>query len=120
MTASKKKDVISKLEALQTLFHEQLPERMAAIECLWQTCCHDDVNEHDFFELQRLCHSIVGLGGTFGAADITEAARDLDVTLKPIVENKQVISESQKQHITGLIALLEQAIQQWQPTGVFV
>ena len=121
MANSKNANTKSKLEALQLVFYEQLPERMIAIEHLWQACCGESFDKRDISELHRLSHSLAGLAGSFGAAEISKSAHELDVVLGSIIDSEeQSISDEQKQYIDELTVMLKLVVKQWKPADFFV
>lgn len=94
-----------RLAELQALFQQQLPGRLAEIRRSWQQLNgHWDAEE--LTRLHRMCHSLAGSGGTFGAHDVGQAARALEQRLKALTGSDARPDERSVQQLEALLETL--------------
>ncbi len=77
------------LEKLKAEYKAQLPEKLHTIANEWQQLCLQWKPE-TIVVLHRNVHSLIGTSGTFGFADISKTARELELLLKPLLEQKDL------------------------------
>jgi diguanylate cyclase (GGDEF)-like protein len=81
-----KPDLAARLEALRQEYILQLPQRLLAIEELWAGLMNGaGWSSAPARELHRLTHNLTGSGKTFGFAEVSEVARELEQLLKAAV-----------------------------------
>ena len=64
-----------RLAELQAIFHAQLPGKIDEIKVSWEELRQNWSNEQ-LSKLHRMTHSLAGSGGTFGAQEVGQAARN--------------------------------------------
>lgn len=87
--------VQKKLDQLIKLYSKNLPDKILAIETLWnQLLQHWDlVLFHDF---HREVHSLCGSSGTYGYIELSKAARQMEIFIKTILNDELMNSEKQE------------------------
>ena len=116
MSDTKKPNPTEQLAVLQALFRKQLPDRFVAIEQVWKDFSQKPT-EAGVKELHRSVHSLAGSGGTFGANDISQAARDAEVLLKSVRVEGGKFDTALQQQISAKLAYLKQVIDAWLATA---
>jgi chemotaxis protein histidine kinase CheA len=76
-----KATVNEKIARLRSLFLEQLPQRMAEIEDLWNRV-RDGADGQALIELHRKIHSLKGTGRSFGFAAIGDGVEPLEAIVR--------------------------------------
>jgi len=112
-------EVTKKLTVLQKKFHQQLPGKIAEIECMWEEVANDEDATLTLKEFHRLIHSLAGSGGTFGATSISKTAQDLEFMLMGLLDNPEItppFSGDIQQKANDLILKIRQAINEWAPS----
>ena len=118
MSETKKADVAAQLAALQKVFSEQLPERMAHIQLLWDSAQHESEPMAALQELHLKAHSLAGSGGTFGAMVVSKAANALENACKEVIENKQSLDSDATDAIQAAFNKLNKVVIEWGPSDV--
>jgi diguanylate cyclase (GGDEF)-like protein len=95
------------IQARSVTFAELLPARLAEIDAAWESPSRSP-GSHDLAVLQRLAHSLHGAGATFGLAELSRAARELEQYLASLGQPVALTSE-QRTRIGQLIAALKAA-----------
>lgn len=96
-----------KLDALIKIYSLKLPEKIHAIEILWEKLQrHWDLTS--FQNFHREVHSLCGSAGTYGYMEISKAARSMEIFLKTILD-KESISDSDRKTITDYLHKLKSA-----------
>lgn len=72
---------------LKVEYASQLPQKLEAIANDWKSL-QAQWNPETITLLHRNVHSLIGTSGTFGFTDLSKSARELETTLKPLIENK--------------------------------
>lgn len=103
MTTDKTPDISDKLAALQRRYYEQLPDKIHQMESAWQNYNADSHDQNLLEDLYRQAHTLMGTAGTFGAVNLSRAAKELDAFLKLVNENKTVPSEDEINVISRII-----------------
>jgi diguanylate cyclase (GGDEF)-like protein len=98
-------------EKLQTLFisyAKKLPNIINAIAKQWSNLQeHYDLEQ--FKNFHRDVHSLCGSAGTYGYIELGKSARQLEIYLKSLLNNRELTNE-QKNEITRLLTELEKAL----------
>lgn len=102
----------AKLKALSDAYAAQLPEKLEQIEQAWKHLPTDEWDREGFETLHRKVHSLTGSGKTFGFAELSVAARNLEVCLKLHMQAKSALSAAQRDQIQDLLAKLHQTMGQ--------
>ncbi len=116
MSDNKKRSPDEQLAALRMTFYKQLPEKLAHIEQTWKAV-EQSLNDADIKELHRSVHSLTGSGGTFGANDISQAAREMEVLLKSIITAGGKVDAVLRRQISDRVAHLKQVVNAWRVTA---
>jgi len=90
----KKNDLVEGILKLRKKYIESLPEKITAIDYVWDKILNEPMYESYLKELQRQTHSLAGSGSTFGCQSITDIARDLNKLCKNILQSKSALSQS--------------------------
>jgi HPt (histidine-containing phosphotransfer) domain-containing protein len=72
--------------SIREYFAGRLPGRLQEIEEGWRQVRETAWNEEAVKTFHRLAHSLAGAGATFGFASVSEAARALELRLKPALQ----------------------------------
>jgi HPt (histidine-containing phosphotransfer) domain-containing protein len=103
-------------EAIRTVISElrddyasALPGRVAQIEQLWRRLVAEEAPPAELEELIRMAHGIAGSGATFGFAQASHAARELEYSLEPYQAAGALPAAAEREGVAGLIATLKQA-----------
>lgn len=104
-----------KLAKLQSEFKLSLPQKVADIEQLWNSILSGKESDSAIHDCHRLSHTLVGTGGTFGAIEVSTAARELEQALKSLSNNSDLSSEI-KSLVSSLIVNLTDIAINWQPS----
>ena len=102
-------DLQAQLKILGDAYATQLPEKLQQIEQAWAELPPTGWDENGFESLHRMVHSLAGSGKTFGFSLLGDAARALEQYLKPLVQEKKELSDSQRNRIQELMRELRQA-----------
>ena len=106
-TATEKKQ--EKLHKLQEKYISQLPERLSALNEVWQKAINnDDVSALE--ELRQLAHNMAGSAGTFGFGAVSVEARNLEQLLRNTEVNQALNKDDQEKINDGLkriVSLIE-------------
>lgn len=76
-------DKQTRLQELQSQYVTQLPEKLNAIDTIWQKA-RDSKNPIHLPQLRQLAHNLAGSAGTFGFPDVSIEARKLEELIKSI------------------------------------
>lgn len=98
------------LAALSAEFRGELPERLAAINTLWDSVVAGRHDAAQMDELIRAVHKIAGSAGTFGLAALGDAAAAMEARLEPYRGTAQRLDDVVREDITGLLNQLRQAV----------
>ena len=102
-----------KLQALFTIYTKNLPEKIQSIETQWQKLLIN-WNLVPFQNFHRDVHSLSGSAGTYGYAELSTVARQMEVFLKSLLDNDAITSEHQEQ-ITAYIKQLKLVLSEQLP-----
>jgi diguanylate cyclase (GGDEF)-like protein len=83
---TKSPTLLAKLAELQKKYREQLPARLEELRQLWHATMQGDGDPTALKDLVRYCHALAGSGTTFGFAEVTRVARQMENTLRPFAE----------------------------------
>lgn len=101
------KDLTEKLQLLFATYHKSLPAKIADIEGKWQKL-QIEWNEQLFQDFLRAAHTLHGSAGTYGYTTVSEAAAQLELYLKSLV-NKTPTTEDLST-ISGLFTVLKTTV----------
>ena len=121
-TDSKNKNITEQLAALQELFRKQLPQKIEALEKPWIFLRDHEITEEGLQEIHRIAHTLAGSGGTFGAGEISQIARRLEIRLKEILQKCSITQDCLTpyniQEINTCIEDLKSTALTWQPSSI--
>lgn len=121
MAAATESELAKKLAALQVMFQQRLPGKIAEIESVWETRDQEPGSDVRFSDLYRMAQSLTGTGGSFGAIAVSTVARELEQTFKSLLasaDQPQTVSDTIQRQVDALIAQLKQAADHWQPSEI--
>ncbi len=93
---------------LQADYAEQLPRSVAQMEALWRALAAGDAPAAGLDQLLRLAHGIAGAGGTFGFAEASRCARELEFALEGL--RAGTADAAARQRAATLLQQLKQAV----------
>lgn len=67
-------------------YQRALPGKMAQIHALWRALDAGGEAPSPLADLERLAHTLAGAAGTFGFGEVGQAAKALELLLRPAVE----------------------------------
>ena len=119
MDISGKAQPATKFELLQAEFRKNLPANMAEIENLWANL-NENTNSKDI--LKKLHVNLLALadaGGTFGAEEVSFVARKLDLSLKLLLSQDDVVEKikSATVKLEKYFSQLKTTIESWLATA---
>jgi len=78
-------EISKQLKHLQDVFKEQLPSRISAILEVWERFSKSESSPGALDKLHHMTHSLVGSSATFGARNLSETAREIELIMKSLV-----------------------------------
>ena len=78
------------IEALRQDFIAEIPQRIVAIDVLWQTIKSGNAKLDDLQELTRLVHSLSGTSRTYGLDKLGLHAKKIEKSLQALLDAKQL------------------------------
>lgn len=100
MSPSSTSSIEIKLAALQRAYLNDLPKKLAEIEKLWLMMAGPNWQGIHAQDLHRLLHSLAGSGATFGAPEVSQAARALEQKFKTILSENRTASEFERSEMS--------------------
>jgi len=88
---------------LQENYAAKLPDKVSEMESLWENVLQNHDRTKQLTKLRRNVHSLTGSGTTFGLDEISEIARDLELTLDMIIAEGEETIQDRKEHINQLL-----------------
>lgn len=104
----------ARLAELQEIFHQQLPGKIDELQSAWRALSAQWTPDH-LSQLHRLCHSLAGSAGTFGAHEVSQQARMLEQRLKQIASETDDPASATQPPLAQQIEMLTQSAEQWKP-----
>ena len=98
------------LEVQRADYRRALPQRVAQIELLWHQMLNGDSSADVLATLQRCAHSLAGSGATFGFAGMGSAARELELTVNPLLDTACALTAEAQSEIDLAIELLKRSL----------
>ncbi len=115
MVTSQSPEAAEKLKALQLAYKQALPAKIEEISNLCCKMAEDESLFAQYSELYRLIHSLSGSAGTFGARQVCQAARELEIVVAEASSHSVFVSESIQNRMTKLVHLLGEYAAAWVP-----
>lgn len=110
------KDLEKTLNDLQLKFKNSLPKRFDDISARWSNVLTSAENiGDDIDQLHRCIHSITGTAGIFGADEVGNAARNLELVVKKITGRDSIPKPEEKTEINQLLDTLITTGESWNP-----
>ncbi len=100
---------VQTLRQMARQFGANLPDRVAEIASLWQALSLGSSDAELPRTLHRKVHSLTGSATTFGFAPVSEAARRLELQLKPFASSERAPDPSQVASVAGLVEALQRS-----------
>lgn len=107
----------AKLAALQAVFHQSIPAKLQDIRTIWEAVIDSD-NPAVRNELYRKVHSLAGAGGTFGLHLLSKVAYELEILIKPLMDDLRQPSEDERLTIDMLLGRLDTLSSDFMPIAV--
>ncbi|MDH4100140.1 MAG: Hpt domain-containing protein [Nitrospirota bacterium] len=98
-----------RIDALRRAYARQLPERVEAMETLWAGQKGSNRTKAGLSELARQAHGLAGSGATYGFADVSQAARELELRIEAMVEAGGSLDEQRAKEADAMLIALKQA-----------
>lgn len=98
----------AEMKVLRAVYAASLPEKIKEIEHAWQQLLTKDWNEANLRNMHRMVHSLTGSGATFGFAQLSDVARQLEQDLKQLAQAKMAPNEERLARIRVLLSELHQ------------
>lgn len=95
------------LEQQRAEYRALLPERLLEIVSLWRQVLQSDDPSKALATLERCAHSLAGSGATFGCPALGAAARQLELTVNPLLDSAHPLSPES----TAVLAQAVEALQ---------
>ena len=70
------------IKALRDKYVAELPQKIRVIEEAWEMLDKNRWNAEDLTRVERLVHTLVGSGATFGVPEVSQRAREMETALK--------------------------------------
>lgn len=98
-----------RMNLLREKFKSELPGQLNSIDEIWSRLRNVQWDQDKLEKMHNIAHQLAGIGGSFGYVELTKEARELDVTLRALVEERGVPDVSLKEQISQRIAKVKQA-----------
>lgn len=85
-------DIQKKFRALHAAYAKNLPNKIAAIKKQWKKL-QQQWDKQAFVDFHREVHSLCGSSGTYGYIALSKAARNLEMYLKPLLNNTSIFPQ---------------------------
>ncbi|MCX6581795.1 MAG: response regulator [Candidatus Aminicenantes bacterium] len=107
-TESPKKDVGGdimgqQMQEIREDYASQLPDKIEEMEKLWTAIQKSKDNSRRLVQLRGLAHKLTGSGATFGFAEITRDAQQLELLLDMIIVEGEKTMAKRKEQIDNLL-----------------
>jgi len=97
-------DIIGQqMQEIQQDYASQLPDKIEEMEKLWATIKRGRGNKTRVPLLRTLAHKLTGSGATFGFAEITRDAQQLELLLDMIIVEGEETMQNRKEQIDNLL-----------------
>ncbi len=106
-----------KLQALFIDYTKRLPNIIQNLDTHWQQLC-EHYEAQSFADFHRAVHTLCGTSGTYGYTALSKSARQLEVYLKPLL-NESSLDNDKKTKITHLLNQLQISIQDSEQSNEF-
>ena len=100
-------DIQAKLREFQQTYQAALPKKMLEIQNHWEFLRTDKWDWEVVDKIARIAHSLSGSGATFGFAQLSQAARDLEYTLSTWRDSASIPNDTQFAEVTNKINHLD-------------
>ncbi|NQV70649.1 MAG: Hpt domain-containing protein [Pseudohongiella sp.] len=90
MDDDKRIEIRQKLQAIHEEYAKALPGKIQEIESVFNSAVHGDGKHEAITILHRLLHTIAGSAGTHGFPESSKAAREMEIILKPALDDEQL------------------------------
>ena len=87
-----------------------LPQRVAEIESLWGQMLSGEAPADTLASLERCAHSLAGSGATFGFAALGDAAKALELAVKPLHGSAQAWLPTAQTEVSRAVELLRRSL----------
>ena len=91
-------------------YRRALPQRLAQIESLWGQVLSSEAPADTLASLERCAHSLAGSGATFGFAALGDAARALELAIKPLHRAAQALLPTAQTDVSRAVESLRRSL----------
>jgi DNA-binding response OmpR family regulator/HPt (histidine-containing phosphotransfer) domain-containing protein len=95
--------ILKHFRQLKNEYAAKLPSKITDMEGTWEHVMNRKDTTRQLAKLRRLVHSLVGSGTTFGFKEISDDARELELTLDMIIAEGENTIDERKDKITLLL-----------------
>jgi DNA-binding response OmpR family regulator len=92
-----------KMQEIQDDYASQLPDKIDEMEKLWAAIQKSRDNSRRLTQFRGLAHKLTGSGATFGFAEITRDAQQLELLLDMIIVEGEETMQKRKEQIDNLL-----------------
>lgn len=100
---------MKKLETLQRLYRNELPDKLSKIQSMFNKHADEGFDTESLVHFHRLIHNLVGSGATFGMTKVSKSAQVLDDLLQPFISEGKIPSKKEtelfKKPLESLLAV---------------
>ena len=104
-------DLLKQLNKLKNEYISDLPNKVSDIEKLLADYVNNGFDSETFHTFHRNCHSIAGTSSVHKLTEVSQAARDIELFIQPLVETDSPLNSAEIDNITELVAGLRLAIE---------
>jgi HPt (histidine-containing phosphotransfer) domain-containing protein len=91
-------------------YRRALPQRLAQIESLWRQALSGETPQEALASLERCAHSLAGSGATFGFAALGDAAKALELAVKPLHGSARALLPTAQTEVSRAVESLRRSL----------
>lgn len=103
---TQKQTLEERLNALRDSYAEKLPEKLADIEALCSSLCHDQWDWTKVEDLHRQTHTLAGSAPTFGFNEVGQNARRIEQDLKAWMTDQHEATDDERAALAAMLNTL--------------
>lgn len=107
MDTSNKAKLLERLEAARRKYVGQLAEKIDRIFVGWEKILAKPTDTEEMGDLHRQVHTMAGSAGTFGLQEVGQAAREVEILLKGVVQGEYPLERENVERIALRLATLK-------------
>lgn len=106
-----------RLSTLMQAYSRSLPDKIAAIEELWEQYRLSPGDRGLLERIHDCCHRLAGSGGSFGFAALSERAREMEMLVLELLGSTAQTPDIPLSKVRGLIGAIRHATGEQAPGG---